>query len=80
MTTGGIKIDEKMAVLDKEDNPIPGLYAVGADAGGWESDTYCAVLPGSAFGFALNSGRIAAEHASDHIRGKGGYHGGKKTI
>jgi fumarate reductase flavoprotein subunit len=70
VTTGGIKINEKMAVLNREDNPIPGLYAVGADAGGWESDTYCAVLSGSGFGFALNSGRIAAEHASDYILGK----------
>jgi len=65
-TTGGIKINHRMEVLDKDHNPIPGLYAAGADTGGWESDTYCAVLSGSAFGFALNSGRIAAENASDY--------------
>jgi fumarate reductase flavoprotein subunit len=58
-----------MEVLDKEENPIPGLYAVGADTGGWESDTYCAILLGSAFGFAMNSGRIAAENASDYVHG-----------
>jgi fumarate reductase flavoprotein subunit len=69
-TMGGIKINYKMEVLNKEDDPIPGLYAVGADTGGWESDTYCAVLSGSAFGFAMNSGRIAAENASDFILGK----------
>ena len=69
-TMGGIKINYKMEVLNKEDDPIPGLYAVGADTGGWESDTYCAVLAGSAFGFAMNSGRIAAENASDYIQGK----------
>ncbi len=67
-TMGGIKINYKMEVLDKESDPIPGLYAAGADTGGWESDTYCAVLAGSAFGFALNSGRIAAENATDYIR------------
>jgi fumarate reductase flavoprotein subunit len=65
-TTGGIKINHRMEVLDKEYNPIPGLYAAGADTGGWESDTYCAVLAGSAFGFAMNSGRIAAESAADY--------------
>jgi fumarate reductase flavoprotein subunit len=65
-TTGGIKINYKMEALDREHNPIPGLYAAGADTGGWESDTYCAVLSGSAFGFALNSGRIAAENAADY--------------
>jgi fumarate reductase flavoprotein subunit len=69
-TMGGIKINYKMEVLNKADDPIPGLYAVGADTGGWESDTYCAVLAGSAFGFAMNSGRIAAENASDYIQGK----------
>jgi fumarate reductase flavoprotein subunit len=65
-TTGGIKINHRMEALDVSHNPIPGLYAAGADTGGWESDTYCAVLSGSAFGFALNSGRIAAESASEY--------------
>ena len=46
---------------------MPGLYAVGAGAGGWESDTYCLELSGSAFGFALNSGRIAGENAADYV-------------
>jgi fumarate reductase flavoprotein subunit len=69
-TMGGIKINYKMEVLDKEGDSIPGLYAVGADTGGWESDTYCAILSGSAFGFAMNSGRIAAENASDYVHGK----------
>jgi fumarate reductase flavoprotein subunit len=70
VTMGGIKINHRMEVLDKEGEPIPGLFAAGADTGGWESDTYCAILTGSAFGFAMNSGRIAAENASDYIRGK----------
>jgi fumarate reductase flavoprotein subunit len=70
VTMGGIKINDRMEVLDQEGDPIRGLYAVGADTGGWESDTYCALLTGSAFGFAMNSGRIAAENASDYVRGK----------
>lgn len=67
---GGIKVNYKMEVLDKEGNPIPGLYAVGADTESWESDTYCAILSGSAFGFAMNSGRIVAENASDYVHYK----------
>jgi fumarate reductase flavoprotein subunit len=60
-TMGGIKINEHMEVLDKQDDPIRGLYAAGVDTGGWTCDTYCADLPGTAFGYALNSGRIAGE-------------------
>jgi len=63
VTVGGIKINHHMEVLDQQDNPIPGLYAVGIDAGGWQGDTYCLELSGFAFGFAVNSGRIAGEHA-----------------
>jgi fumarate reductase flavoprotein subunit len=66
-TIGGIKIDEDMQVVDKQSNPIPGVYAAGVDTGGWEPDTYCAVLAGSTFGFALNSGRIAGENAAGFI-------------
>jgi fumarate reductase flavoprotein subunit len=60
-TLGGIKINELMQVLDRHDDPISGLYAAGVDTGGWTCDTYCADLPGTAFGYAINSGRIAGE-------------------
>ena len=66
-TIGGIKINHRMEVLDQQENPIPGLYAGGIDTGGWESDTYCLTLSGSTFGFALNSGRIAGENASNYV-------------
>ncbi|OGO17335.1 MAG: hypothetical protein A2Z02_04935 [Chloroflexi bacterium RBG_16_48_7] len=69
-TIGGIKINEKMEVLDGDEKPIPGLYAAGVAAGGWEADCYCAVLSGAASGFAINSGRIAAENACRFISGK----------
>jgi fumarate reductase flavoprotein subunit len=67
---GGIKINHHMEVLNKEDNPIPGLYAAGNDTGGWEPDTYNAVLSGHAFAFALNSGRISGENAAKYVSGK----------
>jgi fumarate reductase flavoprotein subunit len=69
-TLGGIKINERMEVLDKQDEPIPGLYAAGVVAGGWESETYCDKLSGHTSGFALNSGRIAGENAAMPITGK----------
>lgn len=64
-TIGGIKINHRMEVLNNQDKPIPGLYAAGTDTGGWQGDTYCGRdLPGIAFGFAVNSGRIAGENAA----------------
>ena len=56
-----------MEVVNKEDNPIPGLYAAGVDIGGTDSDTYCGTLSGHSLSFALNSGRIAAESAVKYI-------------
>ena len=65
-TIGGIKINHDMQVVDNKFDPIPGVYAVGVDTGGWESDTYNAVLSGSTLGFAINSGRIAGENATKY--------------
>ena len=61
-TIGGIKINHHMEVINKQGKPIPGLYAIGVDTGGWESETYCGILAGSCFSFAMNSGRIAGEN------------------
>lgn len=60
-TLGGLKIDHKAQVLDDDDGVIPGLYAAGSDANTIYGDTYPYVLPGNTLGFALNSGRIAAQ-------------------
>jgi len=64
---GGLKINEKMEVLDTEENPIPGLYAAGSTTGAWESESYCYRLTGHLVGFALNSGRIAGENAVQYL-------------
>ncbi len=69
-TNGGIKVNELMEVLDRRDDAIPGLYAAGVTVGGWEGDVYDFELPGSASGFALNSGRIAAESAFRFVSGQ----------
>lgn len=68
-TIGGIKIDEHMTVMDHHQQPIPGLYAAGVITSGWMGETYCGDLSGSAFGYAINSGRIAGENAASYIMG-----------
>ena len=65
-TLGGIKVTEKMEVLDKEGNVIPGLYAAGVIADGHQGQTYCYAIGGCAAGFAVNSGRIAGENAAKY--------------
>ncbi|MBI5602530.1 MAG: FAD-dependent oxidoreductase [Deltaproteobacteria bacterium] len=61
-TNGGIKINEKTEVLDHADQVIPGLYAVGNDAGGLYGDSYDMIAAGAACGFALVSGWLAGEN------------------
>lgn len=62
-TIGGIRINAQMEVLDTKNEHISGLYAAGVVTSGWESETYCSDLSASAFGFAINSGRIAGKNA-----------------
>lgn len=70
-TMGGIKINENTEALDKDDNPVPGLYAAGVDtAGSWESPTYCMKIAGHAFGWSVVSGRIAGENAAAFVLNK----------
>jgi fumarate reductase flavoprotein subunit len=65
---GGIKINHRMEVLNDNYDAISGVYAVGNDASGWDPrDHYNAILSGHAYGFALNSGRIAGENAAQKI-------------
>ena len=66
-TLGGLRINHRMEVLDRKDEPIKGLYAAGNDTGGWETDTYNIHLSGTTFGFAINSGRIAGENAARYV-------------
>jgi fumarate reductase flavoprotein subunit len=72
-TIGGIKINHRMEVVNSDHKPIPGLFAAGSETGGWETDTYNVILSGSTFGFAVNSGRIAGEHAVQYLLKSGGH-------
>jgi fumarate reductase flavoprotein subunit len=66
-TLGGIKINHKMEVVDKKENPIPGLYAGGMDAGGIYGDSYDVKTCGGTLAFGVNSGRIAGKNATKYV-------------
>ena len=67
-TFGGIKINHRTEVLNRQDIPIRGLYAVGDCAGSWAPLTYSHRYPGSASSFAVCSGFIAGESSAKYIR------------
>jgi fumarate reductase flavoprotein subunit len=68
-TLGGIKVDDHLHALDANDLPIPGLYLTGNDAGGLvAADSYTVTAaPGTSFGFAVGSGRMAADDILEHL-------------
>jgi fumarate reductase flavoprotein subunit len=68
-TLGGIRINHRTEAVDQYDIPIPGLFAVGNDAGGLHADSYSMRdSSGAASAFALNSGRIAGENAVKYLK------------
>lgn len=67
-SVGGIKINHRTEVLDKNWNVITGLYAAGNDACSIYGDSYVFILPGNTMGFAVNTGRIAGENAAEYIK------------
>ena len=70
-TLGSIKVDEHMAVLDKEGKVIPGVFAAGLITNGHQKQTHNQDdTTGSAMGFAVNSGCIAGRSALKFISGK----------
>jgi fumarate reductase flavoprotein subunit len=69
-TTGGIKVNERLEALDKNLDTIPGLYAAGVIADGWQGQTPAVESTGGPFTFAFNSGRIAGENAARFVGGK----------
>jgi succinate dehydrogenase/fumarate reductase flavoprotein subunit len=57
-TIGGLRVDERARVLDEQGEPLEGLFAAGADAGGISTGGYASGLAS-----ALVLGRTAAETA-----------------
>jgi len=68
VSMGALNIDEFMRCLTIDDEPIPGLYAVGCDAGGLFGESYTLSIPGSSNGFALTSGWLAADDVASRIQ------------
>ncbi len=66
-TSGGIRTNYKMEVLTEDSEVISGLYAAGNDANNMYDHSY-SPLSGNHIGFAVNSGRMAAEHALEYIK------------
>jgi fumarate reductase flavoprotein subunit len=67
MTNGGIRINDRMEVLTKDYEVIPGLYAAGCCVGGLLGDTYEVSTTGGSLSFAVNSGRMAGESALHYL-------------
>ncbi len=65
VSIGGVKTTLNFEVTDKQDKPISGLYAAGADVGGLYGDTYATWTSGMMFQFSCQSGKIAGEMAAD---------------
>ena len=70
-TLGGIEINHRTEVINKDFEVIPGLYAAGSDANNLYRDVYLFRLPGNTLGFALNSGRMAGENATEFVKSLG---------
>lgn len=64
VTLGGLKVNTNLQVLDKERNPIPGLYAAGNASGSFFGDMYPTTTPGLSHGRAWTFGRLAGLNAA----------------
>lgn len=64
ITLGGLKINDRMQVLDTERNVIPGLYAAGNNSGSFYATDYCVTMPGNTNGRAFTFGYLAGKNAT----------------
>lgn len=64
-TMDGIQIDTTMNAIDTEGNPIPGLYVVGNDSGGYFANTYPNLATGMACGRTVTFGRLVGQHLAN---------------
>ena len=64
---GGLKIDHRQRVLDRDDCVIPGLYAAGVMTSGWLGHLYA--FGGSEMSYTIYSGRSAGTEAALFAKG-----------
>lgn len=65
---GGLRTNRDHQVLNKDNKPIKGLYAVGLEVSNMVGPTYSTWSSGHAFGFASFSGRHAAINAANSMK------------
>lgn len=68
-TIGGVKVDDSLRALNKDNEPIKGLYVAGIDAGSLFTAPYYD-NEGSAFGLSLGSGTLAGRNMYSYIKSK----------
>ncbi len=64
----GLKINDRMQVLDAERRVIPGLYAAGNASGSFFTGHYPTTVPGLTHSRAFTFGRLAGRHAAAESR------------
>jgi fumarate reductase flavoprotein subunit len=64
VTLGGLRINNRLQVLDKEQNVIPGLYAAGNVSGSFFGHQYPTTVPGLTHSRAWTFGRLAGRSAA----------------
>ncbi len=67
VTMGGILTDGKQNAVDKDYNPIPGLYMSGNDCGRRFGYEYVTPIPGCSLAFALVLGRECGKHVVEFL-------------
>ncbi|MDD5807074.1 MAG: FAD-binding protein, partial [Eggerthellales bacterium] len=67
MTIGAVFTDGNGQALDKNNNPIEGLYAIGVDGCMLYRNVYTIDVPASCCGNSVNMGRHAADHACANL-------------
>ncbi len=61
VSLGGLVTDANYNVLDDNDDPIPGLYAIGNCCGGRYALTYPGILAGNSIGMAMTNGYVCGQ-------------------
>lgn len=64
---GGVTTDKERRVLDNNNKPIGGLYAIGNDGNMNYRHVYTINMPGTAMGNQVNSGREAANQVLEYL-------------
>ncbi len=65
---GGLIVDDHLRVLDKDQDPIPGLYAAGNVSGGLYGVDYPTLISGNSHGRAVTWGYLAGRDAAREDR------------